>query len=296
MRQMNWKLLTAFEAVARHRNFSRAATELNVQQPAISRRVAALEAELGVSLLRRTRPTATLTREGEVLFLALTGGIAEVRSALDQVRQTPDRDLVTVNTTIGFANCYLMKRLPTFRAANPDVTIELISRDLNDSYADGRADIVIVFDRPDRLPGTRQARIFPEVLVPVARPALAAAVADEPAALVRQPLLHLTMGLHGEDWRTYFEGTGAMPAPPSSDRRFTSFVVYLQAALNGDGIMLGWETLLRDQIELGQLAPASSRRVRTSRGYFACLTPRATASAAAVRLWDWLAALEQFPD
>ena len=73
MLTLNWKLLTAFEAAARHRSFTRAASELNVQQPAISRRVAELEADLGIELLQRTRPHATLTREGEALYRAIAG-------------------------------------------------------------------------------------------------------------------------------------------------------------------------------------------------------------------------------
>ena len=57
----DWKLLLAFEAVARHGSFSRAAQQLNVQQPAMSRRVAALETLLGTRLLHRTRPVLSLT-------------------------------------------------------------------------------------------------------------------------------------------------------------------------------------------------------------------------------------------
>jgi len=296
MRTLNWKLLTAFEAVARHRNFSRAAEELNVQQPAISRRLAALEADLGVPLVARTRPNATLTREGDVLFRALAGAFSQVRHAADQVRRQPGRKIVTVDATIGFTSCYLMRRLPTFRAANPDIEIELISRDQNDTFVAESAEIVVVFDHPDRLPGMRQARIFSETMVPVAHPDVAVAGGDRLEALAAQKLLHLTMGIHGDDWQIFFEGTGLQPPPPASERKFTSFMVYLQAALNGDGIILGWETLLQDHFRLGQLAPVTARRVHTERGYFACLTARAKDNVAAMRFFDWLSLLEQKPD
>lgn len=293
MAPLNWKLLTAFEAVARHRNFSRAAGELNVQQPAVSRRVAALETELGVTLLRRTRPRTTLTKQGEQLYGALTGAVTQVRGALEEIGRRPDDNVVTVNTTIGFASCYLMKRLSGFRSANPQIAIELVSRDQNDAYGEDGADIVTVFDHPDRLPGARQAKIFPETLVAVSTPALAEEIGDDLETLSRQTLLHLTIGIHGDDWRTYFDQTGLAAPPPASDQRFTSFMVYLQAALNGDGIILGWETLLRDQFDIGQLAPIGTRRISTARGYFACLTARAIANPAAVLFWEWLAGLEE---
>ena len=287
MTPLNWKLLTAFEAAARHRNFTRAASELNVQQPAISRRVAELEMLLGVELLRRSRPLATLTSEGEILYRAVTSGVMQVKSAIEQVRRHPDRNLITVNTSIGFASCYLMKRLPAFRAEHPDISIELISRDRNDAYSSD-TDIVVVFDHPDRLPGIRHELIFGEAMVAVARPDVAAAIGDSLDVLSQQPLLYLTMGLHGDDWHTFFAGTGLSPAPPASEQKFTSFMVYLQAALNGEGVILGWETLLQDHFELGQLAPVTDRRIRTQRGYFACLMQRAGDNASATRLLEWL--------
>ncbi len=292
MASLDWKLLTAFEAVARHRNFSRAAAELNVQQPAVSRRVAALEASLGITLLHRTRPHATLTPEGEILFRGLVDGFEQVRTALDQVRRHAQRNVVTVNTTIGFASCYLMKRLPAFRAAHPEISVELVSRDQNESYGVDNADLVIVFDAPDRLPGIRHARIFSEVLVAAARPGFVQDLPDDPTALADRPLLHLTSGLHGDDWRTFLAGTGIVANAPRSDLRFTSFMVYLHAALNGEGIMLGWETLLQDHFDLGQLVRITGRRVHTDRGYFVCMTARADTDRSARLFMDWLAGLE----
>lgn len=293
MRHLNWKLLTAFEAVARNRNFTLAATELNVQQPAVSRRVAALESELGTRLVRRTRPRATLTREGELLHHALSGGMMQVRTAIEEVRRHANSDVVTLNTTIGFASCYLMKRLHGFRSANPDVSIELVSRDQNDSYYSDAADVVIVFDHPQRLTGVLQANIFSETLVAVARPDLFEDQGDDIAALAQQKLLHLTKGIHGDDWQTFFDGTGVAASTPTSEQRYTSFMVYLQAALNGEGIILGWETLLRDHFDQQILRPVCRHRVRTERGYFACLTARAETNPSAIRLWEWLANLSQ---
>ena len=287
MPALNWKLMTAFEAVARHRNFTRAAQEMNVQQPAISRRVAELEAELGVKLLLRTRPFATLTREGEVLYRAVSGSITQVRGAIEQVRQRQDKARLTVNTTIGFASCYLMKRLPEFRAMYPDISVELISRDQNSAY-DTQSDVVIAFDHPDRLPGVRKTKIFQEIMVAVARPDVAASVRGDLEALARQTLLHLTLGIHAEDWNTFFEGTSIVPPHPAPEQKFTSFMVYLQAALNGDGVILGWETLLQDHFDLGQLAPITKRRVPTQRGYFGCLMPRAAERASAIKFLEWV--------
>ena len=59
--------LIAFLAVARERNFTRAAAQLGVSQPALSRTIRALEARLGVRLLTRTTRSVAPTEAGERL-------------------------------------------------------------------------------------------------------------------------------------------------------------------------------------------------------------------------------------
>jgi len=291
MSTLNWKLLTAYEAVARHRNFTRAAGELNVQQPAISRRVAELEAELGVKLLVRTRPNAALTAEGEHLFRAISGGISQVTDAMDRIMAQPDRNVVVVNTTIGFASCYLMQHLAEFRLQHPDIAVELVSRDQNEAYRNTQADVLILFDEPNNLPTSQAARIFSERLIPVGNPDVFRPVGNDMEELARSGLLHLSAGVHAHDWDTYFKGTEVEPAAPTSEQKFTSFMVYLQAALNGDGIILGWGTLFQGLFDQGQLIPLTKRAVGTERGYFACLTDRAEKNPSAHTFWKWVSSL-----
>ena len=70
-------------------------------------------------------------------------------------------------------------------------------------------------------------------------------------------------------------------------------MVYLQTALNGDGIILGWETLLENLLDQGQLIRLATRHVETNRGYFACLTDRADKNSSAQTFWKWVLSLEE---
>lgn len=293
MPTLNWKLLTAFEAVARHLNFTRAASELNVQQPSISRRVAELEAELGVKLLVRTRPNAALTAEGDLLFRAISSGVAQVANAMAQIMEQPDRNVVVVNTTIGFASCFLMQHLADFRRKHPEIAVELVSRDQNETYKGAEADVLIVFDDPKTLPYSKTASIFSERLIPVGNPDVFRPVGNDIDELPRLELLHLSTGVHTRDWDTYFNGTNISSPAPTSEQKFTSFMVYLQAALNGDGIILGWETLLQNLLDQGQLIRLTTRHVETDRGYFACLTDRAEKNSSAQAFWKWVSSIAE---
>ena len=287
-RSPDWKSLTAFEAVARHGNFSRAAEDLNVLQPAISRRVAQLEQDLRVPLIRRTRPVATLTPEGQILFGAVSGSIAQVRSAIERITLHPSNTPMIINTTIGFASCFLLRRLNQFHERYPGTMIELISRDLNDGYREEGADVITVFDKADRLPGVERHRIFREEMIAVCSPEYRTAhpVIDDDFGGHR--LLHLSVGIHGDDWVHFLADTGNTVDSPAPTDRFTSFMVYLHAAMNGNGIAIGWSHLLQDHLDSGQLVLAAKRRIRTDRGYFCCITSRGTRRKATRLFTSWL--------
>ena len=70
--------LRAFEAVARHKSFTRAAGELNVSQSAVSHQVRGLEHALNLRLLSREGRTVELTREGRLLFEDLSESLARI--------------------------------------------------------------------------------------------------------------------------------------------------------------------------------------------------------------------------
>ncbi|MEM8687305.1 MAG: LysR substrate-binding domain-containing protein [Pseudomonadota bacterium] len=287
----NWKALIAFEAVARHGSFSHAATELNVLQPAMSRRVAELERALGVHLIHRTRPKLSLSPEGQILFRAISSSLVQVETALEQVRRSGEQSGLVVDTTIGFASCFLLKRLAAFREAHADIAVELISRDLNASFRESEADLIIAFDKPERLPGSHHQLIFSEEMIAVCAPAYAPALSLSPEQLADCRLLHLTQGIHRQDWDRFIAGTGVVLPPATSSEKFMSFTVCLQAALNGEGIAIGWEHLLEDHLAAGHLVRASKRRVATARGYYCCHTARGRNAPRAKIFADWICGL-----
>ncbi|QJI29812.1 LysR family transcriptional regulator [Pseudomonas sp. ADAK18] len=76
--------LEAVMAVARHRSFRAAATELNVSTSALSHSVAALEARMGVRLFNRTTRSVSLSEVGAEFIGTITPALATIRMALEQ--------------------------------------------------------------------------------------------------------------------------------------------------------------------------------------------------------------------
>lgn len=289
--RIDWQAIATFEAVARLGTFTLAANELKVLQPSVSRRIAKLEGELGVHLMLRTRPRVTLTHAGEVLLQASQSTIKQMSETLADIKQRSTQSPLVINTTIGFASSFLLPQLNTFNSQYPEVNIELISRDVNDAYEEENADLITVFGAVGKIPGVRSQLICQEKMIAVASPVYMQQHQQSFWAPNNHRLLHLVSGNYADDWKLYFEGTDYQLPAPSADQNFTSYMVYLHAALNDQGIALGPQFMLQQYLDSGELVKADPRTVSTHRGYHACLTRRGVRHQPALDFANWLVGL-----
>ncbi|NQE64693.1 LysR family transcriptional regulator [Caulobacter sp. RHG1] len=131
--------LTAFAAVARERNFTRAAAQLGLSQSALSHRVRALEERLDVRLLTRTTRSVGLTEAGERLLRTLAPRLEEIEAEIEGLTQHRDRPAGTVriNTSENAATMLLWPALERMLPRYPDIKVELfIEAGLSDIVAE----------------------------------------------------------------------------------------------------------------------------------------------------------------
>jgi LysR family transcriptional regulator, transcriptional activator of the cysJI operon len=118
--------LRAFAALAREGTFSRAAASLYVTQPAVSKHVASLEAELGRQLVVRGRPAMVLTPAGQTLadyVLRAEALLANARRALDAAADADSGTLAVAAS--GIPGTYLLPLvLARFHEQYPGVEID----------------------------------------------------------------------------------------------------------------------------------------------------------------------------
>ncbi|MDX8463042.1 LysR family transcriptional regulator [Mesorhizobium humile] len=179
---MHPRLLKTFLAVARTRNVTRAAQEVNLAQSSVSDQIQALETELGASLFTRSRQGLALTPVGEALkpyaedLLALAD---DARAAIDATRAEAAGSLA-IGALETIASARLAGWLAGFRAAHAGIDIKLKvagSGELLRRLGDGEVDVAFCFERPPELedasaPDRRLARRV---------------VAVEPLALIAPP-------------------------------------------------------------------------------------------------------------
>lgn len=125
---MDLRQLRSFVAVARERNFTRAAEQLHMAQPPLSRQIQQLEEELGVQLLVRSSRPVRLTDAGRLFHeeaLQVLGRVEQMKNAARQVGRGQRRLL-----SIGFVASTLYSGLPALirrlRQQRPDLDIKLV--------------------------------------------------------------------------------------------------------------------------------------------------------------------------
>ena len=151
---MNMKLehLRAFEAVARVGHFTKAAEELFMAQPSLSRQIAGLEADLGQDLFDRGRNGATLTHAGEVLLPIARRMLADAEAAQAEMNELAglSRGRVRLGAPPTLCVSVLAEVLSSFRAAHPGVALEVMeagSHALAQALSEGRLDLALTVDR-----------------------------------------------------------------------------------------------------------------------------------------------------
>jgi DNA-binding transcriptional LysR family regulator len=121
---LDLRKLRYFAAVAEHRHFGRAAEQLYIAQPVLSRQIRALEQELGCALLIRTTRSVQLTPAGEQLCEEARSVFATIDAA---VRRVHEIDRGVERLVVGFAPGLLVaEAVRAYAATHPDVGIELL--------------------------------------------------------------------------------------------------------------------------------------------------------------------------
>jgi len=135
--------LVAFECVARHSSFSRAAEEMGLSASALSQSIRALERRLDVRLLSRTTRRVGLTEEGAAMLERVRAGLNHLSAALDEIEDRAGHPVGTVRVTLprmAFFR-YFLPRLTSFKTRYPDVELEFQLDDHLVDLVDGGFDI-----------------------------------------------------------------------------------------------------------------------------------------------------------
>ncbi|WP_227421483.1 LysR family transcriptional regulator [Pacificispira spongiicola] len=269
--------LFVFEAAARHENFTRAAEELNVTQPAVSRALAALETFLGTSLFLRGKPGARLTENGLLLKRAVDRAFEEVEVALDEIEaRRTGKAQVTLSVSTAFTTHWLMPRISRFQSVFPqvDLRFQLIPGPVTGPI--GNVDIAMRYDPTNT---TSSQFVMHEAYVPVCAPSYPETSKRSGGATIQLEGDRSGRGGAGEGW------TGQ---PKDTQLRFSDYSVVVQAALVGQGIAPGWLNVVAHWLREGHLIPAADQVFCPGRSCYLQMQSDPDRPTVVAEVADWL--------
>ena len=167
-------LLEAFCAAAETGSLSKAAEALHLSQPAITRQIRALEAQLGAVLLTRTPRGVELTPAGQAVLPHARAALAAVaacrHAAAEASGRGPARLRIAAGTMITLYT--LPPVIAAFREAYPSIPVELLPghhRDALEQVIEYKADVAFIATNVS-VPGTKAIRLFSDPLLLVSHP------------------------------------------------------------------------------------------------------------------------------
>ncbi len=275
--------LRAFEAVARHLSFTKAAEELNVTRAAVSHQIKYLEDFLEIPLIERKNRSITLTDPAKASLNKLGEGFNSLADAVHMMRSEAGNVRLTVTTAPSFASKWLIHRLHRFSEKHPDIDLTIKANFNLVDDSDGQQsmaelfrtqdiDVIIRFGSGDYF-GYHVEKLFSVAAVPLCSPKLLSDEHPHPLKtlddLQHHTLLHDDTAYLGRPtWDRWLERAHVSNVNVHRGLHFNQVSLAMDAALDGQGVLLSMEPLARFDIQAGRLCIPFDLSMPLEHGYY----------------------------
>ncbi|HNI72750.1 MAG TPA: LysR substrate-binding domain-containing protein, partial [Accumulibacter sp.] len=278
--------LRAFEVAARHLSFKEAGVELSVTPTAVSHQIHGLEEYLGFPLFHRLTRALELTREGKAMLPKVREGLECFAAAIESTRSREARGRLLVTSPPAFANRWLIRHLPDFTAAHPEIQLHMAASletiDTSEAIGvtgledldvrDDESEVFIRFGR-GQYAGCRVDYLFSPTYTPVCSPRLLYGMRplNTPADLRRHHLLHdesISESMDRPKWAEWLQLAGVGEIPPEAGTHFSDPGLVLSAAVDGVGVALASIPLVAAEVHAGRLAKPFDIVIRRTQAYY----------------------------
>jgi LysR family glycine cleavage system transcriptional activator len=291
--------LRAFEVTARLGSYRLAAEELGVTTAAVKQLVLKLEESMGTQLVQGRGTGLELSSIGLDAAEELEMAFRQIERTVHRMRSRIRKRSLVISSDPSFATAWLVPRLKLFKSISPGTEVLLDSSPRIVDLDAGVADIAIRFGVTDH-GNAVSYRLFDEYLAAYCSPSLAAGPPDIRSIrdLAHAPLLRWDLSDYEwakttrswNQWRHWLAELGLHDIDPSDGPRFSDYNLALQAAIAGQGFILGSRPVLSDIVEAGLLIDPFDRSVDTRIGYDIVTTKAAMAIPAVSAFVDWIRA------
>ena len=268
--------LRAFEAAARHLSFRAAAEELAITQSGISLQIAGLERRLGAVLFRRMARRVELTEAGAIYYPYLRDAFERIAQGTALVGRQAASGELAIQVYVTVAARWLIPRLHRFQAAYPSLLVRMSTSQVDWEFDPDIADLGIICTRRADRTKLAYTHLFDARLFPVCSPAVVQGGTGlkQPAELVNHTLLQLYTS--ADDWRVWLEAAGVPELVGRAGPRFDSYLLAIEAAIEGQGIAIAPHFMVAADLKAGRLVkPFAIETQQPASWYLACRKERA---------------------
>ncbi len=260
--------LRTFEAVARLKSFTKAAEELYVTRAAVSHQIKKLETYLGFQLIKRETRSIALTPAAEAALPKLREGFNKLSEAVHLMESHQSNENITVWVAPSFASKWLVPRLHSFSLKYPEIdmqisgnislvdTVENDNVSMEEIFRTNHVDVAIRFGAGN-YPDCIVDKLFSVKAIPLCSPDLlnnAERPLKTPEDLQYHTLLHDNTDYKGRpEWKDWLKNAGVSGVNVDRGIRFNHTSLAMDAAIDGQGVLMGIETLAKNDIEAGRL-------------------------------------------
>jgi DNA-binding transcriptional LysR family regulator len=255
---IEFRTLETFVRVAQLRSFGRAAEKLHTTQPAVSQRVARLEAELGVRLIERGGRGFALTKAGRSV-LAQAERLLHLRAELvASVAENADlRGALQLGVAETIVHTWLPRFVERMAALHPGVTLEIevdISPNLRDRLLARRLDLAFMLG-PVSAPELRWRPLSSEPIRFYASPKLGLASGPLELGQIAERTI-ITFARNTQPYMRLREALSDPALPPARVHASAALATALRMALDGLGVALVPASIVAQDVAAGRLAEA----------------------------------------
>ncbi|NOR31823.1 MAG: LysR family transcriptional regulator [Sulfitobacter sp.] len=284
--------LRVFEAAARHSSFAKAAGELNVSHSVVSQHIRNLELWFGTDLFIRHGNRVELSDDGRDLRPQIASGLQTLTDASETLLRKTRSGTLVVSAEPALASLWLRKQITEFCRLFTRIDVDLRPAWTPAQIGEGHADLIIHFATRMPQSGVKKDNMFALDGYPVATPQVRDRLLSENGR-IDWDVAGLVHDNGKETWHKWYAAHQPESAGWRKGKVYSDLSLAIDAAVDGEGIILADDILCQREIASGQLVRLDDRTVRCV-WYQIALDKETSKSASSSFFKDWL--LEQTKD
>ncbi|MEX1056734.1 MAG: LysR substrate-binding domain-containing protein, partial [Natronospirillum sp.] len=234
----------------------------------VSRQIRHLEDYLGRALFVRDKRQLGLTQTGMDYYVNVQQSLQGLADATGDILQWRLNKQITVVTSNAMASLWLLPRLPQFQNLFPNIDVRILATDTLKGVRSSEYDIALFYHRKAPV-GMSATPLFQERVYPICSTEfLQRHTVDTPEQLLATTQLWLDSSENWLTWKEWFKATDLKPITPDRRLNLNNYPMLIQAALNGQGIALGWEQLIEQYLETGLLVRPVATELNTEAHFY----------------------------